>query len=99
MKFTESCIIEQHIDRLLKSVEPTNLGLCTPDAAALIVRIVRGWANDLTGSTQTGTGCRCRATNRLGKRLWEGFSFNMLGSREGRLPTASRDLRSSMGTV
>ena len=26
MKLTESCITEQHIDRLLKSVEPTNLG-------------------------------------------------------------------------
>ena len=47
MKLTESCIIEQHIDRLLKSAEPTNLGLGTPDAAALIVRIVRGWANDM----------------------------------------------------
>ena len=47
MKLTESCIIEQHIDRLLKSVEPTNLGLCTPDAAALIVRIVRDRANDM----------------------------------------------------
>ena len=47
MKLTESCIIEQHIDRLLKSVEPTNSGLGTPDAAALIVRTVRGWANDM----------------------------------------------------
>ena len=32
MKSTESCVIEQHIDRLLKSVEPTNLGLGTLDA-------------------------------------------------------------------
>ena len=39
------------------------------------------------------------AADRPGKRLWEGFSFNMPGSREGRLPTASRDLRSAMGTV
>ena len=52
MKLTESCIIEQHIDRLLKSVEPTNLGLGTPHAAALIVRIVRGWANDMAGAPQ-----------------------------------------------
>ena len=44
-------IIEEHIDRLLKSVEPTNLeGLGTPDAAALIVRIVRGWANDMAAA-------------------------------------------------
>ena len=50
MTLTESCIIEQHIDRLLKSVEPTNLGLGTRDAAALIVRIVRGWANEMAGA-------------------------------------------------
>ena len=43
----ESCVIEQHIERLLKGVEPTNLGLATPNAAALILRIVRGWANDM----------------------------------------------------
>ena len=42
MKLTESCVVEQHIDMLLKGVEPTNLGLGTPDAAALIVRIARG---------------------------------------------------------
>ena len=54
MKLTESCAIEQHIDRLLKSVEPTNLGLPTPDAAALIVRIVRGWANDTAVATKKG---------------------------------------------
>ena len=40
MKLAESCVIEQHIERLLKGVEPTNLGLGTSDAAALIVRIV-----------------------------------------------------------
>ena len=39
MKLVESCVTEQHIDRLLKGVEPTNLGLGTPDAAALIVPI------------------------------------------------------------
>ena len=47
MKLAESCVIEQHIERLLKEVEPTNLGLGSPDAAALIVRLVRGWANDM----------------------------------------------------
>ena len=51
---TESCVIEQHIDGFLKSVEPTNLGLGTPDATALIVRIVRGWANDIAGAPKQG---------------------------------------------
>ena len=50
MKLTESCVIEQHIERLLKGVEPTNLALGTPDAAALSVRMVRGWANDMAGA-------------------------------------------------
>ena len=54
LKLTESCVIEQHIDRLLKSVEPTNLELGTPDAAALTVRIVRGWANNMAGSPSRG---------------------------------------------
>ena len=50
LKLTESCVVEQHIDRLLKTVEPTNLGLGTPDAAALIVRILPSWANDMAGA-------------------------------------------------
>ena len=33
------------------------------------------------------------------KTPWEGLSINMPGSREGRLPTASSDLRSAMATV
>ena len=41
MRIAESCIIEQHISKLLKVVEPTNFE--TPDAAALILRIARGW--------------------------------------------------------
>ena len=40
MKLAESCVIEQHIERLLREVEPTNLGLGSPDAAAFIVRLV-----------------------------------------------------------
>ena len=47
MKLAECCVIEQHIEKLLKVVEPTNLELDTPDAAALIVTIVRGWASPL----------------------------------------------------
>ena len=43
----KSCVIEQHIARLLKGVEPTNLVLGSPDAAALTARTVRGWANDM----------------------------------------------------
>ena len=54
MKLAESCVIEQHIERLLKGVEPTNLGLGTPDAAALTVRIVRGWANDMALTRKEG---------------------------------------------
>ena len=50
IKLTGSCIIEQHKDRHLKSVEPTNLRLGTPDAAVLIVRMVRGWANDMAAA-------------------------------------------------
>ena len=54
MELAESCVIEQHIERLLKGVEPTNLGLGTPDAAALVVRIVRGWANDMAMTPKEG---------------------------------------------
>ena len=42
MKLAGSVVIEQHIRKLLEVVEPTKLGLGTPDAAALIVRVVRG---------------------------------------------------------
>ena len=42
MLLTEKCVIEQHIDKLLRVVEPTNWCFGTPDAGALIVRIVRG---------------------------------------------------------
>ena len=54
VKLAESCVIEQHIERLLEGVEPTNLGLGTPDAAALTVRIVRGWANDMSVALKEG---------------------------------------------
>ena len=54
MKLAESCVIEQHIERLHKGVEPTNLEFGTPDAAALIVRIVRGWANDMAVTPKEG---------------------------------------------
>ena len=53
-KFTESCVIEQHIEGLLRGVEPTDLGLGTPAAPALIVRIVRGWANDVAVAPMVG---------------------------------------------
>ena len=54
VKLAESCVIEQHIDRILKGVEPTNLELGTPDAAALKVRIVREWANDMAKAPKEG---------------------------------------------
>ena len=54
MKLAESCVIEHLIERLLKGVEPTNLGHGTPDAAAPMVRIVRGWANDMAMAPKEG---------------------------------------------
>ena len=45
---------EQHIEKLLKRVEPTHLALGTPDAAALIVLFVRGWANDMARAPKEG---------------------------------------------
>ena len=69
MKLTESCVIEQHIDRLLKGVEPTNLGLGTPDAAALIVRIVRGWTSDMAGAPQQAQDADVVLPNRPGSDL------------------------------
>ena len=56
MKLTESCVIEQHIGKLLEVVEPTNLGLGAPDAAALIVRIVRGLASDIAAAPKRALG-------------------------------------------
>ena len=38
----------------LAEVEPSNLGLGSPDTAALIVRIVRGWANDMVAAPKLG---------------------------------------------
>ena len=58
MKLTESCVIEQRVDRLLKSVEPTNLGLGAPDAAGLTVRIDCTRMVERNGDdTQGGSGC------------------------------------------
>ena len=51
MKLAESCVIQQHIERLIEGVEPTNLELGT---SALIVRIVRGWANDMAVAPKEG---------------------------------------------
>ena len=50
MKLAETCVVEQHIGWLFEAVEPTNLGPGTQDAAALIVRIVRGWAADIAAA-------------------------------------------------
>ena len=70
MKLTESCASEQHIDKLLKSVEPTYLGLGTPDAAALIVRIVSAGLGERHGSGTQGKAGRCRhPANRSGEPL------------------------------
>ena len=94
MKLAESCIIEQHIDRLLKRVELELGGLGTPDAAALIVRIVRGWANDKAGAPKQAQDADVVLPIDLENACGTAF---MPGSREGHLPTAGSDLRSAMG--
>ena len=74
-------------------------GLGTPDAAAMVVRIVRGWANDMAGAPKQAQDSNVVLPIDLENAYGRAFSINMLGSREGRLPTASSDLRSAMGTV
>ena len=44
MKLAVSCVIEQHIEKRLATVEPTNLRLGIHRKAALIVRCVGGWS-------------------------------------------------------
>ena len=55
MKLAECVVIEQHIGKLLEVVEPTNLGLGAPDAAALAVRVVRGRALDIASAPKADT--------------------------------------------
>ena len=50
MKLTERCVIEQPVGRILRMVAHTNLGLLTPDAAALVVRAVRGQAAQMSNA-------------------------------------------------
>ena len=92
-------MIEQHIDRLLKVVEPTNLGLGTPDAAALIVRIVRGWACDIAATPKGRAGRRRHPSNRPGERLRQSFSVNVPGSGETRLLATCCSLCGTVGTL
>ena len=94
MKLAESCVIEQHIERLLKGVEPTNLGLGTTDAAALIVRIVRGWANDMAVTPKEGQDPDVVLPIDL-----ENAFGNVFGSGQGCRPTACSDLRGAMGAL
>ena len=42
VKLTESAAVEADLERLLKHTEPKNMGIGTPDGAALIVRVLRG---------------------------------------------------------
>ena len=55
MQLAASCVVEQHIDKLLKVVEPTDLELGTPETAALIMKIVRGWACDMAAAPKGGS--------------------------------------------
>ena len=93
MKLTESCVKEQHIDRLFKSVEPTKLGLGTPDAAALIVRIIRGWANDMAGAPKQGQDADVVLPNDLENAHGRAFRSACLEA------AACCDLRSTMGAL
>ena len=94
MKLAESCVIEQHIDRLLKGVEPTNLVLGTPDAAALIVPIVRGWANDVAVAPKVGPDAGVVLPIDLENAHGRAFR-----SDEARLSSACCDLCGAMGTL
>ena len=98
MKLAESCVIEQKTAWLLKGVEPTSLRLGTPDAAALIVRMVRGWANDMAVAPKMGQDVDVVLPIDL-EILRYGFSLYMLGGSQGRMPAACSDLCGAMGAL
>ena len=86
MKLAESCVIEQHTDRLLKGVEPTNLELGTPDAAALIVRIVRSWANDMAMAPKEGQDADVVLPTDLGNAYGRAFRSTCLEAARSACP-------------
>ena len=98
MKLTESCIIEQQIRRLLKSVEPPNFGLGTPDAAALIVRILRGWANDMAAAPKQVQDADVVLPIDLENANGRAFRSTCLEAARGSMPAVSSGLR-TVGTV
>ena len=51
LKFAETLVNEEETKDVLKKLEPRQLGCGTPDAAPLLVRLMRSWAED----TQTST--------------------------------------------
>ena len=60
-KLAEICVIEQHSAKLPEAVDPANLGLKAAVAAALIVRIVRGWATAIASALKGGVDADERA--------------------------------------
>ena len=51
LKFAETLVIEEEIKDVLKKLESRQLGCGTPDAAPLLVRLMRSWAEDIHTST------------------------------------------------
>ena len=51
LKYVETMIIDEELAAILRAVEPRNLGLGTPDAAAVSVRAVRAWALGIETAT------------------------------------------------
>ena len=51
LKFPETLIIEEEIRDILKKLEPRQLGCGSPDAAPLVVRLMRTWADEITAHT------------------------------------------------
>ena len=68
MNLTESCVVEQHKERILRMVKPNNMGLATPDVA-LIVRAVRWWAARMSMDLENACGRAHRSTCQEAARL------------------------------
>ena len=47
VKTAESCVIEEEISSILATLEPTQLGVGSPDAAAILIRLARAWAREI----------------------------------------------------
>ena len=97
MKLTESCVIERHIDKPPRSVEATDLAPGTPDAAVLLVRIVRGRANDMAAAPKEEQDGDVVMSIDLENAC--GLSINVLGSGEVCMPAACCEMRGTSGAL